>query len=48
MLFALTSDAVIDKVAADFRDFGSNAELIRTNLTDEQEAQLREAFAEEA
>lgn len=46
-LFALTSNEVFDKIAADFRDFGSTAELIRTNLTDEQEAQLREAFAEE-
>lgn len=41
-LFALTSDAVRDKVAEEFR--GTEAELIRTNLSDEQEAQLREAF----
>jgi uncharacterized membrane protein len=32
-------------VAAEFRD--TNAELVRTNLTNEQEAKLREAFAEE-
>ena len=44
-LFALTSDAVRDKVAAEFR--GTEAELIRTNLSDEQEAKLREAFAVE-
>jgi len=41
-LFALTSGAVQDKVADDYR--GTEAELIRTNLSDEQEAQLREAF----
>jgi len=41
-LFALTSGAVYDKVAAEFRD--TQAELIRTNMSDEQEAKLREAF----
>ena len=41
-LFALTSGAVQDKVADEFR--GTEAELIRTNLSDEQEARLREAF----
>jgi uncharacterized membrane protein len=41
-LFALTSGAVYDKVAAEFAD--TQAELIRTNLSDEQEAQLRQAF----
>jgi len=44
-LFAVTSDALFDKVAAEFRD--TDAELVRTNLSDEQEARLREAFAEE-
>lgn len=44
-LFALTSGAVFDKVADEFR--GTQAELIRTNLSDEQEAKLREAFAAE-
>jgi uncharacterized membrane protein len=44
-LFALTSDAVFDRVAADLRDTG--AELIKTNLSDEQEAKLRMAYAEE-
>jgi uncharacterized membrane protein len=43
-LFALTSDVVFGKVAEEFRD--TNAELIRTNLSDEDEARLREAFAE--
>ncbi len=41
-LFVLTSGAVQDKVADEFR--GTQAELIRTNLSDEQEARLREAF----
>ena len=41
-LFVLTSGAVQDKVADEFR--GTQAELIRTNLSDEQEAKLREAF----
>jgi uncharacterized membrane protein len=43
-LFALTSDAVVDRVLAEFRH--TNAELISTNLSNEQEATLREAFAE--
>ena len=41
-LFVLTSGAVQDRVADEFR--GTQAELIRTNLSDEQEAKLREAF----
>ncbi|MGO9080015.1 MAG: DUF1269 domain-containing protein [Streptosporangiaceae bacterium] len=44
-LFVMTSDAVYDKVADAFR--GTQAELISTNLSNEQEAQLREAFAPE-
>jgi uncharacterized membrane protein len=44
-LFALTSDAVFDKVAEEFRD--TDAELIAANLSNEDEARLREAFAEE-
>lgn len=44
-LFAVTSDAVFDKVMAEFSD--TSAELVRTNLTDEQEARLREAFGED-
>lgn len=43
-LFALTHDAVIDKVAAAFE--GSQAELLRTNLSGDQEARLREVFAD--
>jgi uncharacterized membrane protein len=41
-LLLLTSDAVYDKLAAEFRDYPG--ELISTNLSDEQEKTLREAF----
>ncbi len=44
-LFVLSSDAVIDRVAETFS--GTDAELIRTNLSSDQEAKLREAFSEE-
>jgi uncharacterized membrane protein len=43
-LFVLTSDAVMDKVREAFK--GQNMELLHTNLSDEQEGALREAFAE--
>jgi len=43
-LFVLTSDAVLDRVADEFR--GTHAELISTNLSAEQEAGLRHAFEE--
>jgi uncharacterized membrane protein len=43
-LFILTSDAVQDKVRDAFA--GQQAELISTNLSNEQEAALREAFAD--
>src|SRR6202012_4162665 len=44
-LFLLSSDAVIDRVQGEFA--GTDAELISTNLSAEQEAKLREAFANE-
>jgi uncharacterized membrane protein len=44
-LFVLTSGANQEKVTEEFR--GVQAELIRTNLSDEQEARLRDAFAAE-
>jgi uncharacterized membrane protein len=44
-LFLLSSDAVMDRVKAEFPD--SDAELISTNLSAAQEAKLREAFAQE-
>jgi uncharacterized membrane protein len=43
-LFAMTSDAVLDKVHDAFR--GQRVELVSTNLSDEQERALREVFAE--
>jgi uncharacterized membrane protein len=41
-LFVLSSGEVYDRLAAEFRD--TEAELIRTNMSDGQEAKLREAF----
>jgi uncharacterized membrane protein len=43
-LFVMTSNAVTDKVLDRFKETG--ASLISTNLSKEQEAQLRGAFAE--
>lgn len=43
-LFVMTSDAVQDRVAEAFA--GANAELLATNLSNEQEASLREVFAD--
>jgi len=43
-LFLLSSDAVVDRIREEFS--GSDAELIRTNLTNEQEAALREVFSD--
>jgi uncharacterized membrane protein len=44
-LFLLTSGAVVDKVAAAVR--GQQFEIIQTNLSAEQEKQLREEFGQE-
>src|SRR5215468_5083109 len=44
-LFLLSSDAVMDRVQDKFKD--TQAELISTNLSTEQEAKLREAFSED-
>lgn len=46
-LFAMTSGGVQDKVLERFEVSGLKAELIHTNLSEEQEAALRGAFAEE-
>jgi uncharacterized membrane protein len=43
-LFVMTSNVVADKVLDEFRSTG--ASLISTNLSKEQEARLRDAFAE--
>jgi len=45
-LFLLSSDAVLDRLKDAFS--GVNAELIRTNLSEDQEAKLREAFEDES
>ena len=46
-LFVLSSEAVFDKVSDAFTKKHEKPELIFTNLSDEQEKRLREAFAEE-
>lgn len=43
-LFLLTTGGVVDKIAEAVK--GQQFEIIQTNLSQEQEAQLREAFAE--
>ena len=45
-LFVFSKDAVLDRVQQAFA--GHHAELLFTNLSAEQEARLREAFAEDA
>lgn len=44
-LFLLSSGAVLDKVAQEFA--GTRAELLQTNLSNEQEAAVRHAFGQE-
>lgn len=44
-LFVVTTDVVVDKVIEPFKETG--ATLISTNLSNEQEARLREAFADD-
>jgi uncharacterized membrane protein len=44
-LFARTSEAKLDKVVDELRQY--DFEIISTNLSVEQEKQLREAFAQE-
>jgi uncharacterized membrane protein len=44
-LFALTSEAKLDKVVDELRQY--DFEIISTNLSEEQEKKLREAFAQE-
>ena len=43
-LFVMTSGAVVDRVIGEFKDSG--ASLVSTNLSNEQEAKLREAFSD--
>lgn len=42
-LFLMSSDATIDRVAEEFKGMGMH--LIKSNLSNEQEAQLNELFA---
>jgi uncharacterized membrane protein len=44
-LFVMTQGAVMDKVHDAFKE--TNPQLIQTNLSDEQEQKLRDAFAED-
>jgi uncharacterized membrane protein len=44
-LFLLSSDAVIERIRQEYPE--THAKLIASNLTSDQEAKLREAFAEE-
>ena len=44
-LFVLTSGAVVDRVVEAFR--GQQAEIVATNLSREQEDELRQAFSPE-
>jgi uncharacterized membrane protein len=46
-LFILTEDAVLERIHDELKDFRPQPELIQSNLTDEQEAKLREVFAED-
>ena len=46
-LFLMTSDAVQDKVADAIKEKGWEFEIISTNLSNDQEAQLREDFGAE-
>jgi uncharacterized membrane protein len=46
-LFLMTSDAVVDKVAASVKAKGWNFEILSTNLSQEQENQLRTDFGAE-
>jgi uncharacterized membrane protein len=43
-VFAMTSDAVLDEVREAFR--GHGAEVVTTNLSGDEEARLREVFAD--
>lgn len=46
-LFLLSSDAVVDRIVPEIRAAGLEPELISTNLSEADEAKLREAFVHE-
>ena len=45
-LFLLTQDAVVDKVREELAGIRDHAQLIHTDLSDDQESKLRETFTE--
>jgi uncharacterized membrane protein len=45
-LFLMTSDAVVDRIKPELEKLDLKADLIRTNVSAEQEKAMREAFAE--
>ncbi|CAM3687578.1 DUF1269 domain-containing protein [Occultella aeris] len=47
-LFLMSANAVVDKVHESLQAQGLHGTLVQTNLSNEQEAQLREAFGEDA
>ena len=47
-LFLYTGRVVQDRVIDEFKKLPGNPELLQSNLSNEQEAKLREAFGEEA
>jgi len=47
-LFVLSDHVVVDRVKESLSDLAEHATLIHTNMSNEQEAKLREAFAETA
>jgi len=45
-LFLLTQDAVVDQVREELAGIRGHAQLIHTDLSDDQESKLRETFTE--
>jgi uncharacterized membrane protein len=45
-LFVMTGEAVQDKVVAAVKEAGLHGQLVNTNLSEDQEQRLREAFSE--
>jgi uncharacterized membrane protein len=43
-LFLMTSEAVVDRVVAAFKDKGLEPEVVATNLSQEEEDRLKTAF----
>jgi uncharacterized membrane protein len=45
-LFVMTTGGVQDRVVAAIKEAGLHGQLVNTNLSEEQEQRLREAFSE--